>query len=192
MSIMHFYTTSENEPATGYVEEGIAGYVFSSEIEGATPLYRWRHPESNLHFYTIVDSPILGYTKEKIECYVLPSQIQGSVPLYSWYNAATGDHLLTQDKGGELGPTSGYICEDVSFYLFPNKVANTVPLYRWVSGEQTYCIRLTRGGMVVFEKNVHVATEQEARSLADGMLDEFNSIHSPGADRAEPPKLGGC
>ncbi|MGZ8182307.1 MAG: hypothetical protein ACXWT1_10140 [Methylobacter sp.] len=196
MSAMHFYTTSENEPASGYVSEGITGYVFSQPIEGAIPFYRWRHPISNLHFYTVDVSgeaaPALGYVMEKIECYVSTPETLGTAPLYRWYNAETGDHLLTLDEGGELGPGSGYVSEGVACYLFSHESANTVPLYRWASGDQTYCIRLTRGGMVVFEKNVHVATEQEAKALADRALAEFNSIHSPGADRAEPPRLGGC
>ncbi|WP_420912096.1 hypothetical protein [Caballeronia grimmiae] len=75
---MHFYTSHTDEPASGYASEGIAGYVFPTQETGTVALYRWRHPESNLHFYTVDPNgeaaPQLGYVLERTECYVSTRQ----------------------------------------------------------------------------------------------------------------------
>jgi hypothetical protein len=200
MNVMHFYTTRTDEPGTGYVSEGISCYVFDYQLDGASPLYRWRHPVSNQHFYTTDPAPIAGYVYEKIECYVPSASFQNAVPLYRWFNPGTGDHLYTLDQQGEFAPSSGYSGEGIACYVFPPRVANTVPLYRWVAGDQTWCIRLSRstaeGWREVFSKNVHVPTYEEALAISRQALNEYNAIQlangMPTADRAEPPKLGGC
>ncbi|MHC8386818.1 hypothetical protein ACYZTM_01855 [Pseudomonas sp. MDT2-39-1] len=200
MSIMHFYTTRTDEPSSGYVSEGITCYIFDHPEEGASPLYRWRHPVSNHHFYTTDPAPIAGYVFEKIECYVPNSSFQGAIPLYRWFNPNTGDHLYTLDQNGELAPSSGYVAEGIACYVFPPGIPDTAPLYRWVAGDQTWCIRLSRltseGWRGVYSKNVHVGTYDEAKSLSNQILSEYNAIQvgngMPTADRAEEPKLGGC
>ena len=48
----HFYTTDETgefAPDSGYVYEGITGYIGTSSIEGTTALYRWYNTESGDH-----------------------------------------------------------------------------------------------------------------------------------------------
>ncbi|QJC78917.1 hypothetical protein [Pseudomonas umsongensis] len=203
MNVMHFYTTSTTEPAAGYVSEGITANVLNHQTEDASAFNRWRHPESNLHFYTTDPNgeaaPAAGYVFEKIECYVPNPGVPGTIPLYRWYNPNTGDHLYTLDKDGELGPASGYVAEGISCYVFPLGSDGTVPLYRWVAGDQTWCIRLSRSSpdghrYVVFSKNVHVSTYEEAKALAQIVYDQYNfqSLPEMTANFIEEPKLGGC
>lgn len=200
MSSMHFYTTDPNEPVAGWQAEGVTGFVYGSEQPGTAGLYRWRQPDSNLHFYTVDPAgeaaPTLGYVLERIECYVPNDGRAGTVPTYRWYNSNTGDHLYTSDANGELGPVSGYVHEGIAFYAFPSQLKGTIPLFRWVNGDQTWCIRLSKGTQVVFSKNYHVGSFEEAKALSQQALLEYNAIQvrngMPTADRAEVPKAGGC
>lgn len=203
MIVMHFYTTSTNEPATGYVSEGVTANVFNHQADATTAFNRWRHPESNLHFYTTdangEAAPAAGYVFEKIECYVPSSNVPGTIPLYRWYNSNTGDHLLTLDKSGELGPTSGYVAEGISCYVFPPETPGTVPLYRWVAGDQTWCLRLSQetpdgNRTIVKTKNERASTYEEAQSLTDEFYDSYNkqSIPKYKANYKENPKRGEC
>lgn len=200
MSAMHFYTSRTDEPASGYVSEGIAGYVYPSAHADGVALYRWRHPESNLHFYTVDPAgeaaPQLGYVLEKVECFVPNPGTTDIVSLYRWYHAESGDHLYTTDPKGELAPTSGYVAEGVACYVFQSAGAGLVPLFRWAAGTQTYCVRLlANDGKVMHEKNVQAATAAVATSIGEAMLTEYNLIHGPQggslAARAHV-KLGGC
>ncbi|WP_447981338.1 hypothetical protein [Achromobacter kerstersii] len=200
MSTMHFYTTRTDEPGSGWVAEGITAYVYAREVSSSVPLHRWRHPVSNLHFYTTDPTgeraPEAGYVYEWIECYVPMAPVDGTVSLYRWFNGETGDHLYTLDKSGELGPSSGYVDEGVACFVFSSEAADTTALYRWVAGDQTYCIQLSRNNQVVYSKNVHVATYAAAAALSAQIFSQYNEIQlrngMPPADRAENPKLGGC
>ncbi|MFA5902497.1 MAG: RHS repeat-associated core domain-containing protein [Desulfobacula sp.] len=105
----HFYTTSvvEKDAAianSGYVTEGIAGYVYENSVPGAVAMYRLYSAGDKDHFYCIrksekdfVDNnPAWSFNYEKIACYVMPSE--STVPLaggrpsghYGSANTATG------------------------------------------------------------------------------------------------------
>lgn len=200
MSVMHFYTTEAHEPVSGWTPEGVSGYVFSSEQPGTVGFYRWRHPESNLHFYTVDPTgeaaTALGYVFERIECFVPSDGREGTVPLYRWYHAESGDHFFTQDKNGELGPGSGYVAEGIACVVFPTKVEGSTELYRWASGgesKQTWCIRLSSGGSVVFFRNYHLNSFEEAKAMGESVLRQYKDQYGEGsADKAEVPKAGPC
>ena len=74
----HFYTTASNcETGLGRVE-GVLGYIASSPVCGAVPLYRVYQGSSNDHFYTTSvaerDSALRsGYANEGIAGYVWPT-----------------------------------------------------------------------------------------------------------------------
>jgi hypothetical protein len=81
----HFYTMSAAErnnavAADGYTYEGIAAYVFSTQVAGSVPLYRLYNAGVKDHFYTTdaaerdrATSAAGGYQYEGIACYVLTS-----------------------------------------------------------------------------------------------------------------------
>jgi hypothetical protein len=70
----HFYTSREGCEGVG-ASEGVIGYIATSAVCGATPLYRMRHPGSGDNFYT-VSAPErdhaegLGYTSVELAGYV--------------------------------------------------------------------------------------------------------------------------
>ncbi len=59
----HFYTTSQSEYdyviPYGWVYEGVEGYLYTYQVEGTTPLYRYSHWDGAtsdlMHFYTVYD-----------------------------------------------------------------------------------------------------------------------------------------
>jgi hypothetical protein len=94
----HFYTTilnGELAGSSGYVHEGIAGYVYDPTFPGpidpkAAPFYRWFSPAAGLHFYTVDPAgelaPQSGFVKEKVEYYVYKDNLlRGIVPFHRWY-----------------------------------------------------------------------------------------------------------
>ena len=94
---MHFYTISATErdsatPGGGYRPEGIACYVFDSQVAGTTPLYRLYRSQNDAHFYTTSaaerDHAIAndGFQSEGSACYVFDSQVAGTTPLYRLFS----------------------------------------------------------------------------------------------------------
>ncbi|MCX6674186.1 MAG: hypothetical protein NTY37_10465 [Methanothrix sp.] len=76
----HFYTTDptgELAPSSGYVSEGITGYVGTSQMVGTTALYRWYNSGNGDHFYTTDPTgelaPSSGYVSEGITGYLWTS-----------------------------------------------------------------------------------------------------------------------
>ena len=89
----HFYTTSAAErdnaiANVGYTDEGTACYVFNSQAQGTTPLFRLLNPNNGDHFYTTSaaerDNAIanISYIYEGIACYVFGWFVQDTTPLY--------------------------------------------------------------------------------------------------------------
>ncbi|TEB21825.1 hypothetical protein FA13DRAFT_1799489 [Coprinellus micaceus] len=79
----HFYTTGweERDNATdnlGYVDEGLAGWVFPDAKSGGVSLYRLYNGEWQDHFYTVSTAEAdnaeknLGFQKEGIAAYIYP------------------------------------------------------------------------------------------------------------------------
>jgi hypothetical protein len=69
----HFYTTSTKEKNSvmtnlGFTLEGNIGYVFSTEVTGSVPLYRYYNSGVNMHFYTIhpENESLSGWTAEGV------------------------------------------------------------------------------------------------------------------------------
>jgi Repeat of unknown function (DUF5648) len=103
----HFYTTStaERDQAArdGYKDEGIAGYVASSQIPGTVPLYRLINNNGSQvqRLYTASaterDSAISQshYKLEGIAAYVLTSPEAGAVPLERLQQQGTGAYFYT-------------------------------------------------------------------------------------------------
>jgi len=94
---MHFYTISATErdsatPGLRYRPDGIACYVFDSQVAGTTPLYRLYRSQNDAHFYTISaderDHAIAhdGFQSEGSACYVFGSQAAGTTPLYRLFS----------------------------------------------------------------------------------------------------------
>jgi hypothetical protein len=88
----HFYTTdaSERDSAVrqhGYTSEGVAGYVFPQQIQGAVALHRLWNPSVRDHFYTADaserDRAVVqyGYTSEGVVGHVYAGPHR-TVPLY--------------------------------------------------------------------------------------------------------------
>jgi serine/threonine protein kinase len=126
----HFYTMSIAErnnavAADGYTYEGIASYVFSSQVANSAPLYRLVSTRTGDHFYTLSaterDNAVAadGYTYEGIAGYVFSTQVPKSVPLYRLYNSKTGDHFYTTSASERDNAVAvdGYIYERIACYV---------------------------------------------------------------------------
>ena len=128
----HFYTTSATERDYtvnhyGYKYEGIAGYVFSTQVADSVPLFRLVLTTSTAldHFYTTSaaerDNAVktYSYKYEGIQCYVLPTQMKGTTPLYRLVNG-TPDHFYTisSTEKDNAVKNYGYKYEGVAGYMF--------------------------------------------------------------------------
>jgi len=120
----HFYTTDptgELAPSSGYVSEGITGYIGTYQTAETTALYRWYNSGNGDHFYTTDPTgelaPGSGYVSEGITGYIGTYQTAETTALYRWYNSGNGDHFYTTDPTGELAPSSGYVSEGITGYI---------------------------------------------------------------------------
>jgi hypothetical protein len=121
----HFYTlasTEINAGANGYHFEGGAGYFYTTQVSGTTPLYRYYNGPQHDHFYTAnygeLGAGANGYTYEGISGYLFSAQVAGTRPLYRYYNGTQQDHFYTANYG-ELGAgANGYTYEGVVGYVY--------------------------------------------------------------------------
>ena len=108
----HYYTTNINELGTtncpaGYIFAGIPCYVYSSQIAGTVPLYRYFNQSIGIHYYStsLTDLSSIGYDHGAIACYVYPVgnyTDPNIVPMFHYYNPLTYAHYYT-DNFSELG-----------------------------------------------------------------------------------------
>jgi hypothetical protein len=77
--IDHLYTTNPDEveaaKSLGYLDEGVSGYVYASQVQGTVALHRLFHPGVSDHLYTTNPNEVesakqLGYLYEGIQCYI--------------------------------------------------------------------------------------------------------------------------
>ncbi len=100
--IQHFYTASKGEDAEmirdySWIDEGITGYIYTSQVPGTVPLYRIWNSTAGYHLYTNSseekDAFVTGgLTNEGITGYIYDSEGANRIPLYRYhyYNFVTG------------------------------------------------------------------------------------------------------
>lgn len=126
----HFYTTNAAEHASVsragvYKDEGIEGYLATTQVPGSTPLYRLvaRHGSGLDHFYTTSASERQsamrsGYRDEGVAGYIASSQLPGTVPLYRLLGN-NGDHFYTKGESERQSAISrGYKDEGIAGYVW--------------------------------------------------------------------------
>ena len=146
----HFYTTSRPERDNafaflGYLEEGVACYVYGTSVPGTTPLLRLYKPSSGDHFYTTSPAEATnavskhGYQSEGIACYVFESPSQATVPLFRLYNKNNDDHFYTiyQSEANIAVSSFGYVSEGFACYVFDSASQDTIPFYRLLKSSQS-------------------------------------------------------
>lgn len=138
----HFYTISnaEKERAIhdlGYIDEGIACYVYSADAPKRRPLYRLWNNIACDHFYTLSkkerDAAIkhYGYSDEGVACHVPMASVPCTIPLFRLFHAAMQDHFYgTSEIECQDRISDGYTLENRSIHVFKKHYAGTVPLHR--------------------------------------------------------------
>ncbi len=123
----HFFTASatektalDNDPQWGYSDEGIAFYVYPTQVDDSSPVYRLYNSTTGFHFLTASEAE-----KDAIS----------TIPVYRFYNLTTGDHFYT-DSQAEAAALNGnkkhgYKSEGVVFYAFSKQISNSSPVYRF-------------------------------------------------------------
>ena len=139
----HFYTTNIHEIGTaaggitghhGYVSEGTQCLLYTRQVAGTVPLYRYWKLAVSDHFYTTsqeigTTNPGVagqhGYVSEGITGYCFPDAVAGTVPLYRYWKGSVSDHFYTTNAA-EIGTTTpgqvgryGYSSEGVACYVIP-------------------------------------------------------------------------
>ena len=136
----HFYTMSQSEsdywaaypdPNYRWNKEGIAGYLYPTQVAGTQPLYHSWNGSAGDNFYTMSQTEWnnavgLGYGKIGITGYLLPytgsqpnyngSCLSGSAPLYrSYYGGSATDHFYTMSQSEwDLAATYGWAKEGIA------------------------------------------------------------------------------
>ena len=139
----HFYTRNPSEIGTvipeevgkhGYKSEGIACNLFTSQVYGSVPLYRYWKASASDHFYTTNAGEIgtttpqqsgkHDYVFEGVAGYCYPKPFFQTVPLYRYWKASVSDHFYTTNPD-EIGTTThdqvgrhGYRSEGVACHVF--------------------------------------------------------------------------
>jgi hypothetical protein len=130
----HFYTASRQErdfvrsTNTGYKYEGVAFYAYTTQVPGASPVYRLFDLLKGYHFYTIsyaeyqqVAAMKQYYRDEGIAYYAKPTTGQGLTPVYRLYDYRQGIHFYTinaQEKDNlSLNVSNIYRYEGIAYYL---------------------------------------------------------------------------
>ena len=76
--VNHYFTRDFNSGVSnGYKYEGVAGYVYTTPINGSIPLYQLYHPTKFDHLYTTTPQNAIlenlsGYGSRTVCCYVFP------------------------------------------------------------------------------------------------------------------------
>jgi len=120
----HFFTTNGGEIGTtekdhvgnhGYKSEGPAFEIFTQQLHGLVPVYRYWKEEHHDHFYTANAGEIgatnvgqvgnFGYKCEGILGYVSPTEYFGSIPIYRYWQDHDKNHFYTTNAA-EIGATN--------------------------------------------------------------------------------------
>ncbi len=143
----HFYTTDpegEAAPSSGYISEGITGYVKTSQASGTTALYRWYNSDTGDHFYTTDQQGELaqkaGYAFEGEIGYIwtaapkITPPTPTNIALYRWYNSEYGYHFYATDLN-EVAPFNDWVSEGITGYIKSSQAPGTIALYRWYNSD---------------------------------------------------------
>ena len=139
----HFYTTNIAEIGTstsgqvgnhGYISEGIQCRLYTRQVAGSVPLYRYWKSGIGDHFYTTNSHEIrttnpgvtgnYGYVSEGIAGFCFPQASAGRVPLYRYWKGnldhfyTTNPHEIETVVHGQVGKY-GYQSEGVACYVIP-------------------------------------------------------------------------
>jgi hypothetical protein len=130
-----------------YVSEGLACFVFTTQLAGTVPLHRLRGGTD--HFYTTStverDNAIanFGYVSEGIACFVYDVQVAGTVALHRLASYTNGDHFYTTSTVERDNAIAqfGYVSEGIACFVFDGAAANTSAFLRLrsnASGDHFY------------------------------------------------------
>ena len=118
----------------GYISEGIQCRLYTRQVAGSVPLYRYWKSGIGDHFYTTNSREIgttnpgvtgnYGYVSEEIAGFCFPQASAGRLPLYRYWKGnldhfyTTNPHEIGTVVHGQVGKY-GYQSEGVACYVIP-------------------------------------------------------------------------
>lgn len=122
----YLYTTNPQAEANslqirGYNKQGIAFRLFSPDMPGTTPFFRWHNPQRGDHFYSYDHTgggkSLKGYVFEGTIGNIATSRLTNTRELYRWFNQVTGRHFYTVAQNGEDMAGKGYKFDGIAGYV---------------------------------------------------------------------------
>jgi hypothetical protein len=112
---------ANNLQVRGYRKQGIAFRLFSPDMPGTTPFYRWYNAQRGDHFYSYdyagAGKSLRGYVFEGILGNIATSRLTNTRELYRWFNPATGGHFYTTAQNGGDMAGKGYKFDGIAGYV---------------------------------------------------------------------------
>ena len=138
-----FHFVSRDSNCEGYKNEGLYGYVYTSQMSGTTPLLRFYNGDGD-HMETLnpteIDATVgKGWRFEGISGFtpqnpVVTSPV-ASVPVYRFFSpnggggGVAGEHFYTLSNT-EVSTSHGWVAEGIGFYVLSDPDTGTTGLYR--------------------------------------------------------------
>lgn len=129
----HLYVTDKSQhdqavSKSGYVSQGVIGYMYKSPVSGTVPLYKYWSSSQTDHFYTTKKGTYSDYEPQGTIGYLFPTKSPGTTALYQLYSTTHNpDHYYTTnlaDRNRLLGLPSGkkpwpyYNDQGITGYVF--------------------------------------------------------------------------
>jgi hypothetical protein len=111
--------------AAGYVDAGIEGYIYPTQVPGTVPLRLYWSERRGDNFTTAsaagqLKAKAAGYRFVRVEGYVYSEQRPGTVPLQLYWSENRGDYFTTATpKGQGNAKAAGYKYVGIEGYIHP-------------------------------------------------------------------------
>lgn len=104
--------------ANGYEYHGLNGYVFTYQVPGSVPLYKYKNSTTQVTYMTLngnLSSSFPSYVSEGLLGYVFTSSAPDRNAVYEWYHPNKGYHFTTLTNDA-IVQSGGWTGGGIAFY----------------------------------------------------------------------------